>query len=421
MPTTSRKLSRYVAAALAAMLSATAGGQDSASARTGAVRGRLTTWPDGKPIAGATVTIEGTSPVQGALSDSAGDFRIERVRPGGYTVRIRLVGYQQILRRDVRVAAGRTAFVDERMRPQGTDGAYGGFAVALDSAGRRVSRRAPKTTWLPTRPRQGSLVKITVWSDAPPVEPELAGEPLHFFPDGPGKQSAIAAVPIDAADTISAQLGPAVVDGVNVRHVVRIPVAKGNYPLERLSVAPQFGREPDSALAERMRREGQLAADVSAHAHETPRLWRGPWGQPRPGRITSSFGRGRQFNGVVQSRHMGTDFAGAVGAEVRAPARGVVRLVEPFFLGGNVIYLDHGAGLVSAYLHLSEQLVAVGDTVAKGQLIGRVGATGRVTGPHLHWILRYGSITVDPMSIYRMEPPPKKPPVKKTAPRRKRG
>lgn len=92
---------------------------------------------------------------------------------------------------------------------------------------------------------------------------------------------------------------------------------------------------------------------------------------------------------------MGTDFAGAVGAPVLAANRGVVRLVDAFYLGGNVIYIDHGAGLVTAYLHLSKQLVAEGDTVSRGDVIGHVGATGRVTGPHLHFIARYGNITVD--------------------------
>jgi murein DD-endopeptidase MepM/ murein hydrolase activator NlpD len=97
---------------------------------------------------------------------------------------------------------------------------------------------------------------------------------------------------------------------------------------------------------------------------------------------------------------MGTDFAGATGAPVRAVNRGVVRIVDAFYYGGNVVYVDHGSGLTSAYLHLSQQAVAAGDTVARGQVIGRVGATGRVTGPHLHFIVRYGSITVDPMSLF---------------------
>ena len=94
-----------------------------------------------------------------------------------------------------------------------------------------------------------------------------------------------------------------------------------------------------------------------------------------------------------------TDFAGATGAPVKAVNRGIVRIVDQFYYGGNVVYVDHGAGLVTAYLHLSEQAVAVGDTVEKGQLLGKVGATGRVTGPHLHLIARYGSVTVDPLSL----------------------
>ena len=92
-----------------------------------------------------------------------------------------------------------------------------------------------------------------------------------------------------------------------------------------------------------------------------------------------------------------------MGEPVLAPARGIVALVDTFYLGGNVVYLDHGDGLVTAYLHLSEQEVAEGEIVEPGQLIGRVGATGRVTGPHLHWIVRYGVITVDGTSLLGLQ------------------
>jgi murein DD-endopeptidase MepM/ murein hydrolase activator NlpD len=126
----------------------------------------------------------------------------------------------------------------------------------------------------------------------------------------------------------------------------------------------------------------------------------GVFTQPRTSRITSGFGGGREYNGTITSRHMGTDFAGTTGAPVLAANRGVVRIVDAFYYGGNVVYVDHGAGLSSAYLHLSEQLVSAGDTVQRGQTIGRVGATGRVTGPHLHFIVRYGSVTVDPLSLF---------------------
>jgi murein DD-endopeptidase MepM/ murein hydrolase activator NlpD len=183
------------------------------------------------------------------------------------------------------------------------------------------------------------------------------------------------------------------------RAELRVPTRDGAYPLERLTVAPRFTASPDSALLARQRREASMAAEVSRAAHGTPRLFTEPFMAPRTSRITSGFGGGRTFNGTVTSRHMGTDYAGAVGAPVRAANRGVVRLVEAFHLGGNVIYLDHGEGLVTAYLHLSRQRVAVGDTVQRGDVIGEVGATGRVTGPHLHLILRYGNITVDPESL----------------------
>ena len=84
---------------------------------------------------------------------------------------------------------------------------------------------------------------------------------------------------------------------------------------------------------------------------------------------------------------------------VGAANRGVVALVDTFYLGGRIVYVDHGEGLVTAYMHLSKALVAVGDTVARGQRIGLVGATGRVTGPHLHWAARYGTLTANPLDL----------------------
>jgi murein DD-endopeptidase MepM/ murein hydrolase activator NlpD len=87
---------------------------------------------------------------------------------------------------------------------------------------------------------------------------------------------------------------------------------------------------------------------------------------------------------------------------VNAPARAVVALVADFYLAGHALYLDHGGGLVTGYFHLSRTLVAPGDTVLPGQPVGEVGRTGRVTGPHLHWIARYGAINVDPMSLVEL-------------------
>ena len=273
---------------------------------------------------------------------------------------------------------------------------------AATPAASRTSCEGLRVLTLPERPRQGALFRVLAHGAAPgtSLRGNVAGEPLHFIAVD-GRHQALGAAPIDAVSPLRVTVACSNA-GRSDSLVVAVALARANYPLERLRVAPQFSAPPDSALEERMRRETALAAEVSRRAHETPQLWTTPFRRPRESRVTSTFGRGREFNGTVTSRHMGTDYAGAVGATVRAPNRGVVRLVESFFLGGNVLYLDHGAGIVTAYLHLSKQSVAVGDTVNAGDVIGQVGATGRVTGPHLHWIVRYGGVTVDPASLLRI-------------------
>ncbi|MBA3919013.1 MAG: peptidase M23 [Gemmatimonas sp.] len=247
----------------------------------------------------------------------------------------------------------------------------------------------------------GTLVRLAWPRNALPdtaTQATLAGERLHLRPVG-DSVVALAAVPIDSSQGITLSLTCRAAGGALFQDSLRLRTSAGTYRLERLRVAPRFGAPPDSALAARQAAEAARAAAVSRAAHDTPRLFDRPFRAPRPSRITSGFGSGRQFNGTVTSRHMGTDYAGATGAPVYAANRGVVRLVDRFYLGGNVVYVDHGEGLVTAYLHLSRARVAEGDTVARGQRLGDVGATGRVTGPHLHFIARFGQITVDPKSL----------------------
>jgi hypothetical protein len=254
-------------------------------------------------------------------------------------------------------------------------------------------------SWQPSTPTEGALFRVRVSGLGPGTEVSgfVAGEPLHFSSDS--IRESLAAAPIDGPDSLGLTLRCALAGSVD--SISRwIGTTNGNYPVERLRVAPAFGRPPDPATARRIARESQRAVEIATSAHDTPRLWTESFAFPRESRITSGFGGGREYNGQITSRHMGTDFAGATGAPVRAANRGVVRIVDAFFYGGNVIYIDHGAGISSAYLHLSQQLVASGDTVQRHQVIGRVGATGRVTGPHLHFIVRYGSVTVDPLSLF---------------------
>ena len=252
----------------------------------------------------------------------------------------------------------------------------------------------------PRVPRAGTLFELRIAGARGRPAVTIADVPLVQRETSPARDGAsstqwLAAVPIDSTRGITVSI--ACDGGTPVS--VRLAVDSGRYRNERLRVSPRFSAPPDSALALRLEQEAARASAVSRGALETPKLWRDSFVAPRVSRITSTFGNRRTFNGETVSWHNGTDYAGAVGTPVRASNRGVVRLVGAFYLGGNVVYLDHGAGLTTAYLHLSRTLVAVGDTVERGATIGRTGATGRVTGPHLHFIARLGGITVDPLTL----------------------
>ena len=276
--------------------------------------------------------------------------------------------------------------------------------VAAHGAAPQFAAPSAVVRTTPATPARGSAAWIEV-SDDPArndlarltaVQGETAGEPLHFELAERG-YVALFGVPLVGDDTLTVTLRlhrGGRVDTSLVQLAVRLPA----YPRERLKVPPRMVQY-DSAIRKRIDSEVARAREVSHRSHETPRLWSLPLTLPRSSRITSPFGSAREYNGRVTSRHTGTDFAGALGTPVVAAARGVVALVADFYLAGRAVYLDHGAGLVTGYFHLSRAAVAEGDTVEAGQQIGAVGRSGRVTGPHLHWILRYGTISLDPMSL----------------------
>jgi Peptidase family M23 len=268
-----------------------------------------------------------------------------------------------------------------------------------------VVRTSPQT------PVRGSAAWLEVQDDPSrndqspitAVGGEAAGEPLHFERPDRGFV-ALFGVPLEGDDTVAVTLRLSRGDRVDTS-VVRLIVRQPDYPRERITVPPRMV-DYDSATGARIETEGLRAREVSRSSHDTPRLWSLPLTLPRPSRITSPYGGAREYNGRVTSRHTGTDFAGAVGAPVVAPTRGVVALVADFYLAGRAVYLDHGAGLVTGYFHLSRADVVAGDTVRAGQRIGAVGRSGRVTGPHLHWIMRYGTISLDPMSLVHLPAAP---------------
>ena len=279
------------------------------------------------------------------------------------------------------------------------------LSLAFVALGRAELHAQARLEISPARPRPGALVGLTLSNlgarsdSVVGITGTMAGEPLHFLATGV-RYRAIGAVPVDSLGVVTARVVVARASGKADTVEASITPPPLPPPAERLSVAPRFGQEPDSATAARIAREGALALAAGRRSHESPPRWSAPFLRPRASAITSRFGTGRTFNGQVASRHLGVDFRGAVGAPIRAANRGVVALVDTFFLGGRVVYLDHGGGITTGYLHLSRALVAAGDTVARGQTIGLVGATGRVTGPHLHWTARYGAITVNPMDLF---------------------
>jgi murein DD-endopeptidase MepM/ murein hydrolase activator NlpD len=264
----------------------------------------------------------------------------------------------------------------------------------------------------PRRPEIGSLVLLSIRRAKAPgdsivsITGWMAGEPLHFRTEGSGVERAFGLVPLEASDSVVARVVVRYDSGVadTIRSVSAVPhrlnpTAGRPARARRLRVSKVYTARPDSLTEARIERDNEAARAVGRRAHLTPELWTQPFLRPRSSRITSSFGSGRLFNGRLASSHGGVDFAGQPGDSVRAANRGVVALVDNFFLAGNVVYIDHGGGVVTGYFHLTQALVAVGDTVERGQQIGLVGATGRVTGPHLHWSARYGEHTVDPMGL----------------------
>ncbi len=183
-----------------------------------------------------------------------------------------------------------------------------------------------------------------------------------------------------------------------------ITVAPRRFATRRLRVASQFV-DPSLEEIERLRQEAARLEDIFATV--TPRAWDGPMVQPVAGVARSSFGTRSVFNGEPRAPHAGVDFRGAVGTPVVAPAAGRVVLASPLFFTGRTVVIDHGVGLYSLLAHLSRIDVADGQIMARGDTVGLLGATGRVTGPHLHWAVRLGTARVDAMRLVALLAPPR--------------
>jgi biotin carboxyl carrier protein len=167
--------------------------------------------------------------------------------------------------------------------------------------------------------------------------------------------------------------------------------------VQSLSVDPRLVTPPPEEL-ERIQRERQAIGEALS-IYTPKRRWSAPLLQPVDGRVSSVYGVQRVFNGEPRSRHRGLDLAAPEGTNVHAAAAGEVVLVGNHYFAGNSVYVDHGLGVFTLYFHLSEILVKKGDQVKRGDVIGKVGATGRATGPHLHLSVCAPGGLVDPAPL----------------------
>jgi len=190
-------------------------------------------------------------------------------------------------------------------------------------------------------------------------------------------------------------------DGRVFSKVLLLKVAKANFGTEKLSLPPGMV-DLDGKALERVHNEaGRLKALFQIDRDE--RLWKGAFISPVEGKLSSTFGLGRVINGQRKSPHTGVDLEAREGTPVMASNHGVAVLVDSLFFSGNSVILDHGWGFFSMYFHLSQALVKEGERVPAGAMLGRVGSTGRSTGPHLHWGVRIRETHVDPLSVLRLD------------------
>jgi murein DD-endopeptidase MepM/ murein hydrolase activator NlpD len=199
---------------------------------------------------------------------------------------------------------------------------------------------------------------------------------------------------------------PVAFEGVSAGHIVKtssaLVVKARTFRTRVLQVDDSFVNPP-AAVLKRIRTEAAELARLWTTSAPN-RLWQGGFRPPVPGVANGAFGTRSIFNGQPRQPHSGADFLSPAGTTIVAPAGGRVVLSRALYFTGNTVVIDHGLGLLSLLAHLSTISVRDGDVVAAGATVGRVGATGRVTGPHLHWAIRLGGARVDPLSVLAVLP-----------------
>jgi hypothetical protein len=244
----------------------------------------------------------------------------------------------------------------------------------------------------------GELVVLTVTTRTPVVEVRVRAfdGDLPSFQITPTRWRVIVGIDLDTPPgrhdvTIVAATTPP----SELTH--RLTVMPKKFRTRQLTVDPSFVDPPPDTLV-RIKEEAERINRVWASSIVVP-LWSGPFVRPVPEASNSAFGSRSVYNGQSRSPHGGADFASPAGTPVRSANAGRVALAGDLYFTGNTVIVDHGGGLFSFFAHLRSIAVRESDLVTTGALIGEVGATGRVTGPHLHWAVRANNARVDPISL----------------------
>ncbi len=257
----------------------------------------------------------------------------------------------------------------------------------------------------PSNPQPGDVLLLRVTGAPPDARAEWDGRAIALFPTG-GGVAALVGIDLEArAGPIGWRVTrPSATKNGGALAAGAVTVRPRTFPTQQLTL-PKGMVDLDAPTLARVETErGEFRAALAAGASE--RLWRGPFRIPvEGGQPTGGFGVRRLINGQPRSPHTGYDWAAPVGTPVVAANAGrTVLVTEHFFAGRNVV-VDHGLGLFTLYYHLTETRVEPGESVAAGQVIGTVGATGRVTGPHLHFAVLLNGARVDPEALLRLVPP----------------
>jgi murein DD-endopeptidase MepM/ murein hydrolase activator NlpD len=275
---------------------------------------------------------------------------------------------------------------------------------ALCAAATAAQTRAGEVILTPAIVVAGSPELIRVEAPAATqVDGEWLGKKIEFFRSKDGRAwLALAGVDVEAAagsSTLHINVKNA---GGEIRDLSEPVVVRGaRYRTETLNVAPKFV-EPGPDELKRIEGEVALKEKVFGTSLAEPE-WSGDFRAPVAAQPTDSFGVRRTFNGKLASVHKGMDFRAAMGTPVHAANSGVVVLARPLYYEGNCVVIDHGLGFFTLSMHLSRIDVHEGDRVAQGQRLGLSGATGRVTGPHLHWAVRWQGAYLDPAKVLKMD------------------